>query len=577
MPYELIEDAPKSPGGYELIDTPPGTVTPPAGWFDRLQAGAAGVTRGAIANLPGIPVDTALNVADLARAAYGYGGSKLGLFPAGDAPQPLEHGEYPGSSEWIAKQEREKLKLGPSIDPNRPDDLISRLAFAGGQGVAPALIGGPTSGARAAGAATAGAASQVAAQGAQEAGLSPEMQVLASFAPALGSPAAAVWGEQQHAKAIARQTRDETKAQKFQQSVDAGYVFPPAQTNPTGWNKFTGGVGGKLAMQQDAALANQEVSGGLARQAVNLPGDSPLNRDVLAAVRKNAYETGYEPVKDFGPMGVDRQYLKDIHAIERGYVNDVGVFETLRAPDVEALIDNAKGIMFTGFDSNSAIGMIRNLRDQASTNLGGASPSPKSQATGYAQKKIAAALEDLVGRELARSKTPGGPDMLARFQEARKTIARSHTLEETLDPTTEAVDATKMHGQLLNGVPLDGPLLIIANAGGIGGPATKVNKSGGGGGTFMENAFPILSGVSAGLIGGGAMGHPAEGASAGGALAAGLPFARHGARNLMLSPWYQRFAGAPTNTLGSLARLAETLPEARALAGVYAAPAQDSQ
>src|SRR5689334_23293136 len=65
-----------------------------------LQAGAAfasGFNRAVIAGVGGLPVDTALNVADLARAGYGYAGSKLGLIKPDDLPAPLDRSQYVGS------------------------------------------------------------------------------------------------------------------------------------------------------------------------------------------------------------------------------------------------------------------------------------------------------------------------------------------------------------------------------------------------------------------------------------------------------------------------------------------------
>jgi hypothetical protein len=47
--------------------------------LSRVNAGATGFNDSLLTGLPGLPVDTALNVADLAKAGYGYVGGKLGL------------------------------------------------------------------------------------------------------------------------------------------------------------------------------------------------------------------------------------------------------------------------------------------------------------------------------------------------------------------------------------------------------------------------------------------------------------------------------------------------------------------
>lgn len=61
---------------------------------------AQGFNRGAIQAL-GLPVDTVLNVADLATAGYGAIKGALG---GKDLPDTINREDIPGSSEWMLKK-----------------------------------------------------------------------------------------------------------------------------------------------------------------------------------------------------------------------------------------------------------------------------------------------------------------------------------------------------------------------------------------------------------------------------------------------------------------------------------------
>jgi hypothetical protein len=63
-----------------------------------LKAGASGAVGGAM----GFPMDTAVSATNLSRAAYGYGGHKLGLLNAAQMPEPIEPKNVPGTSAHLS-------------------------------------------------------------------------------------------------------------------------------------------------------------------------------------------------------------------------------------------------------------------------------------------------------------------------------------------------------------------------------------------------------------------------------------------------------------------------------------------
>lgn len=66
--------------------------------FDIARAGASGV----IGGLLGWPMDTAVNLANLARAGYGYGGHKLGLLGTDQLPEMVDPSNVLGTSEHLS-------------------------------------------------------------------------------------------------------------------------------------------------------------------------------------------------------------------------------------------------------------------------------------------------------------------------------------------------------------------------------------------------------------------------------------------------------------------------------------------
>ncbi len=157
-----------------------GDLTPMQG----ANAVATGINRAVLMQVPGLPVATAINVADLARAGYGYLGGKLGFLSADELPQLLDRARYVGSPEWIAAR-IESIPGGASmIDNPRPDLASARILNAGGNALGSAMTGNPR-------AASMQFASGVAGQIANELGAPPALSITASMAPQAAAMSAA--------------------------------------------------------------------------------------------------------------------------------------------------------------------------------------------------------------------------------------------------------------------------------------------------------------------------------------------------------------------------------------------------
>ena len=134
---------------------------------DRLKAAQGGLYRGAVSGLLGLPVDTAENAYNLAKAGVG---TVAGLAGRPDLMPGLTTGT-PLGSDWISRQME---RIGINTKNPRPDDPASSMLYTG------ALIGGGSMlpGASTRGALTAATGGAVAEQ------IDPRLTALGAIAPA---------------------------------------------------------------------------------------------------------------------------------------------------------------------------------------------------------------------------------------------------------------------------------------------------------------------------------------------------------------------------------------------------------
>jgi len=161
MGYTLLDDDAPAPapasapkGRYTLLDddAPPRPAPKSVGTIDRVRAAASGINRGFISDLAGLPVDTAANLVDLAKAAVGFTyneGKQLVTGKRSVPPEwtePYDRTRVPGTSAWIEAQ-LNAGGLGAAINNPNPQDTASRILhtggrFAGASVVPSAAVGG---------------------------------------------------------------------------------------------------------------------------------------------------------------------------------------------------------------------------------------------------------------------------------------------------------------------------------------------------------------------------------------------------------------------------------------------------
>ena len=205
---------------------------------------------------------------------------------------------------------------------------------------------------------------------------------------------------------------------------DAGYALPPTQVNPGIINKVLEGAGGKIKTAQDLSTRNQPISNKLIRETFDLPPETPLSTEALAAVRKKAGQA-YEPVRGAGRVTTSPEYAAALDSIEAPYRNAAKDFPD--APQ-SPVVDAVNSVRRDSFDSSSALDQIRIMRDKADVAYRGG-----DKGLGGAYKDIANTLESEIDRHLTTTGAPA--DVIDNFRNARQRIAQTYTVQKHLEPS----------------------------------------------------------------------------------------------------------------------------------------------
>ncbi len=142
IPGQGIVEFPDGMSDADITKVIQANSKPTPSLLDRTQALASGVNTGLGAVLPGLPVDTVLNVGDLAKAVAGLAYHAFNQDSAvPDWATPSDRSKMVGSSEWIQNNLR-KGGLGNFIDASRPDDTASRYLHSAGLVAGTSLVPG---------------------------------------------------------------------------------------------------------------------------------------------------------------------------------------------------------------------------------------------------------------------------------------------------------------------------------------------------------------------------------------------------------------------------------------------------
>jgi len=346
-------------------------------------------------------------------------------------------------------------------------------------------------------------------------------------------------------------------AQVVQQARQAGYVIKPSEAGAT-VGKVAEGLTGSPRLSIEATIKNQKVTNDLAATELGLPKGTSITPKVIIDLKK-PHNAVYKEVGELGNVVTDDTFKNEMTGIGRAPGTS---FQKVRNPDIERLREQYTE---TEFNAKDAVLQIRILRRNGSKNL--KSPDPAKNEVGYAERQVADAIE----AQLERHATAvGNPDLVTRFRQARRELAKINNVSDAMIAATGDVSASKLAKAKGKGAPLTGNLATIADThDAFPSEMRDVSK--------LRNKVPItvLEGV-AGLAGG--VGAKFAASPALGAASLAAVTARPLTRKYLLSEAYQnRLAGRTPQTLGTLGKVKKKSKETLGRVAPYTAGQQDQQ
>ena len=299
-----------------------------------------------------------------------------------------------------------------------------------------------------------------------------------------------------------QQMQNAPKDKLLNEAQDAGFYALPSDVKAGKFAKGLETVSGKFKSEESLSSKNQNVANGLTRKYLGLPESSPLNTDTFDALR-SSYAEPYKLASQL-PAG---QVSKPTIQMATGQTTTKPVIKT-----GEQLVNEIK---MARDDSRAA---------WKSYNSGQASNPTEIRQQAQRSDNLVNSLE----KELdTLAKVNNQPELLQSLNEARRNIAKVHTVEKAMTGEN-VIDYRKIGKMIDKGVPIDGDLLL---AGKFAKEFPRVNKPV----AYAPPAF-TLPDVYSSAIGAGVdvlTGVP---------FASAIPAARVGSRYLMESkPFQQRF------------------------------------
>jgi hypothetical protein len=250
-------------------------------------------------------------------------------------------------------------------------------------------------------------------------------------------------------KAPANLTQSQLVAER---AIAQGATLPPTQVNPSLLNRLLEGFSGKQQTGQVASIKNQEVVNAQARKTLNLPEDTVITPQVLQDYR-NVKGQAYDALKANNTYYADKQFFTDINK------RTAELQKLANTTDVTAELRVLNGLKQMNFDGVGLVEQMKRLRYDGEGNL--ASMAPKDRSLGQAQKFAARQLEDLAERNLQNFNQP---DVMSNFKQARQDIAKSYTIEKSLNAVTGDVSGAKLGQRAAQGKIVPSELQAMADA-----------------------------------------------------------------------------------------------------------------
>jgi hypothetical protein len=312
----------------------------------------------------------------------------------------------------------------------------------------------------------------------------------------------------------AAQVKRDLDADVLRKTQEAGYVVPPATTNPSAKNVALETLTGKVNAQNTASSINQRVRNAAAATDLGLNPEL-MTPGAVEAVKREA-GNAIEQARSIPLLKTDDQYVNDLAEVLKKGAGANESFPGASNPDIEKVINTYLQPEFTGNAAVSATKLLRGKADDAFRT--------GNSELGFVYKGTARAIESQLQRG---ANEQGYADLAQQLANARKTYAIASTVEESMDPAGNVL-GNKLAAAWNHNEPLSGSLLTAAEH------AATFPKANG-----AVNASNVGHLSTYGTIAGAVAGHELTHSPWGYAAGAAIPMSRAAAKHYLFSPWGQ--------------------------------------
>lgn len=253
-------------------------------------------------------------------------------------------------------------------------------------------------------------------------------------------------------KALAAMRPPTPEQAAVNKAKDLGLKLLPSQQGRAA-GALAEGLSGQAKLERTLSKQNARIVDAAAAEEIGLPKGARPTRESIA-VEKKKHGKVYEEVAKLGPVTTDETFRKAVSTI------DDRSGSASFAEDTPASVRRLKEVYGSkaAFDSADGVAKVRQLRADASSNIK-AHNAPEQNALGYAQRKVADAIDDQMERAAWKA---GNADLGARYKSARRQLAKLHSVEDAI--RGQNVSAKALHQQLQRKIPLSGKLRTVAES-----------------------------------------------------------------------------------------------------------------
>lgn len=203
-----------------------------------------------------------------------------------------------------------------------------------------------------------------------------------------------------------------------------GFSMTPSEGAGGGIATTAEGLSGESLLAKRISEKNIPVAERKIAKDLGIEEGVPINNESLVKVERAAYEK-YKAVRGSGRIKTDETYKTALTKIEEKYKSAAEDFpEATRELGLEKTEKVIKGLNKDSFDANSAVDIIRKLREQATKSY-----VEGEGAHAKALREGAKAIEDQLERHIGET----NPTALAEFRDARTTLAKAYDARKAID------------------------------------------------------------------------------------------------------------------------------------------------